>query len=93
MNAPVPEGTKIVYAWPEFPTKIEPEKLRSCAEEHNPEVQIALAEVKKTAAALKLIRSRHIILNPNLSFTRSRDDNDNLFDARPFLCFVLSMVE
>ena len=78
MNSPLPEGMEIVYGWPRFPTKVEPEKLWGYAEEYNPDLKIALMELKRSEAELKLIKAGHMIPNFNFSLTRSREDNDNL---------------
>jgi cobalt-zinc-cadmium efflux system outer membrane protein len=78
MNSRVPAGMEIVYGWPEFPTKVEFEKLWSYAEEYNPDLKIASMELKRSEATLSLIKAGRKISNLNFSLTRSREDNDNL---------------
>ncbi|MFQ5866757.1 MAG: TolC family protein [bacterium] len=78
MNTSLPEGREIVYGWPEFPANIPREELERYAEEHNPDVKIALVDSRIAEASLKLAKAGHVIPGLSFSFIRSREDNDNL---------------
>jgi len=78
MNAPLPEDTEIVYNWPEFPTRIELDKLQKYAEKYNPDTKISSADLKKAEASVKLTKAGQIIPYIKLSLNYSREENDNL---------------